>query len=230
MDILAGTIGLTAAWSADALGQLPRCGRLLCETSGCAPALALTLAVTLTGAAPKTTETTTEPLVDWSRYRDQLAALASEKIGRQLSFDDLSIEPSLTPLVRVRGLEVADTKWAAPAQLATVDELQARIDLLQLVAGKLVLSDVKLVGPTVNLERDAQGDVNWQIGPEQAGHASILPVIKGLEVDGGTVSLDDRSLGRRLAADITSASGQLGENQARTPRRPRARSRASPSS
>jgi uncharacterized protein involved in outer membrane biogenesis len=88
------------------------------------------------------------PLLDWTSFAPQLERLASDRLGREVEIAAVQIvEPSLTPLLRLRGVRVANTGWGEAPHLAEIEELRVRVDLLALARGEIVVPELALVRP-----------------------------------------------------------------------------------
>lgn len=154
------------------------------------------------------------PLLDWTSYVPQLENLASEQLGREVEIAAVEIvEPSLTPLLRLRGVRIANTGWGEAPHLAEVEELRVRVDLLALVRGEVVVPELALVRPRLALERNAAGAANWTFaalssGDEEDGPPT-LPVIRDLRVTDAELSYDDEAADVELGADLASLTGNM---------------------
>ncbi len=156
------------------------------------------------------------PLIDWTSFAPRLEELASDKLGREVRFESVEIvEPSLTPLLRLRGVRVANTGWGKAENLLVVDEMRVRVDLLALTRSKIVVPELALVNPHVALERNATGETNWSFaalsGGDDDGSTPPLPVLGDLRVTGAELSYDDEAAGLQLAGTLTSLTGQMAD-------------------
>lgn len=111
------------------------------------------------------------------------------------------------------GVRLAAPDWAADPVLAAVDRLRVSLDLGAWLRGEgLVLPEVRLEGPRVALERDAQGRASWAAlagdaggEDETAAAGPTLPRIGDLSITGGKVAYRDAAAGAALEADIATA-------------------------
>jgi uncharacterized protein involved in outer membrane biogenesis len=60
----------------------------------------------------------------------------------------------------------------------------------RLLRGQIVLPQVDVLEPTVNLERDAQGRASWELGtvagtPNHDATPAMLPTVRRLTIDAG---------------------------------------------
>ena len=83
-------------------------------------------------------------LVDLPRVHVYIAQAATQALGRPVRFERLSISALPYPMVRLRGLEVADDPRFGPGPLLRVEEGRFRLRLLPLFAGRLELVELTL--------------------------------------------------------------------------------------
>ena len=76
------------------------------------------------------------------------------------------------------GIRFENAKWAKDPEFVAIERLRFRIKLLELLRGRVVMPYVKIEGLRVNLEKDAQGQANWEFtgaSPAEAAAEAILP-------------------------------------------------------
>jgi hypothetical protein len=139
--------------------------------------------------------------VDWEPWRDRLAELASDRLGRPVTLDgpvELQLLPQ--PVVRVGGVAVGEPgeEYAFTARL-----LRVRLDLAALVGGNLVPREIALVGadltlpwppgPLLSLRPPSwitQLDANLEDGRVRIGDAVLQGVAARLSSGGPAQVLD----------------------------------------
>src|SRR5476649_2676998 len=103
-------------------------------------------------------------LFDWNWFRPLLEARMSAGLGRKLTIDNLSVELSRTPIVVMDGIKVANPPdFPGDSPMMQIDRTTARFDLKQAIYGTLVLYDVTIDHPVMELERGKTGDPNWKV-------------------------------------------------------------------
>jgi AsmA family protein len=103
--------------------------------------------------------------IDVDKYRDALAQAAKAATGRNLVVKGkLSLKMSLTPVLVVSDLELANAPWSSRPAMVTVDRVQADIALLPLLMREVRINRLVLTGTHLLLERDRQGRSNWALG------------------------------------------------------------------
>ncbi|WP_443147801.1 AsmA family protein [Nitrospira sp.] len=130
----------------------------------------------------------------------------TESLGQQVNIGALEVDVGRIARLRVEKLWVANPSWAADPYLASVDVLEAGIDLMKLLRGDLLITDLQATAPVVHLELSGQGKGNWaqtnegdsspdnhQTGRQQDNATFDLPRVKSMTVKGGRMTyLDPR--------------------------------------
>ena len=107
--------------------------------------------------------------IDWNSHKKQIAELVRDETGRDLTIRgniDVTILPS--PALRVEDVSLSSVDGAASPEMIRLPEARISIAFAPLLEGRLA-TVVTLVRPTVNLEKLADGRVNWEFAPEGAG-------------------------------------------------------------
>jgi AsmA family protein len=156
---------------------------------------------------------------DWNYFRPTLAHIISQKTGRPTTIDgNLRVHLwSWNPSAEVGGLTIDNPKWAERQPMWSSDRLTVSVSLGRLLRGQLVLPEVLIVRPSVDLERDAKGRASWEFAsaegksPQSTGAPAKLPTIRRLIVQDGKVRLSDSV--RKLTLNGTmSASDEAGND------------------
>lgn len=128
--------------------------------------------------------------VDWNGYKQQIEAAAYKATGRNLRIDgDISLALLPVPKLSVKGVRFANAEGASAPDMATLDALDVQVAPLSLLSGKIQVTSLTLVKPTVLLEKLADGRGNWQIGPA-GGAAAPAPSEAAREGDSGAGGFD----------------------------------------
>jgi uncharacterized protein involved in outer membrane biogenesis len=110
---------------------------------------------------------------DLSGWRDTVARLASDAIGRELRIDgEFQPEIGLTTRVVATDITLANAAWGDEPQMVTVDRLTGEIDLLSVLFGPITIRDVEIDGARVLFEVDDEGRFNWNLGSGEPGDRS----------------------------------------------------------
>jgi hypothetical protein len=128
---------------------------------------------------------------DWNMLKGYVERKVTEATGREfLIKGNLDVRLSLNPLITANGLTLANAEWGTKQPMLDVDSVAFRISLLQLLKRNIVLPEVSVSHPKVNLERNANGERNW-ILKKHDDQQSPPPHIGRLTVDEGTLNFLD---------------------------------------
>jgi hypothetical protein len=118
--------------------------------------------------------------IDAGRWREAVAARATAVLGRQVVLDgplELALGRSLR--LRIGGVRVLNPPGFAAAELATLGDARAQVDLAAALRGRLHVTSFEATDGRVRLERAADGRANWArssaaaAAPERAGGAAL---------------------------------------------------------
>ncbi len=142
---------------------------------------------------------------------ERLAPLA---LGRELRIEGAFALRRWPPLALVaEDVRLANPAWAEAPEMARIGRLELDWDGLALFEGRILLARLRLVEPTLWLERDASGRANWTFaageeerrrGPEAdegQGAPPLELVVGRVEIENGRVMLRDRERG--IARDFS---------------------------
>ncbi|TDJ14969.1 MAG: AsmA family protein [Gammaproteobacteria bacterium] len=102
-------------------------------------------------------------LIDSNQYKHRIIALVKEHTGQELHIDgDLRLR--LFPGLRLTAshIRLANPPGFSSSDLARLPWLMVEVKLLPLLAGRVEVGTVDVVGLRLNLERDQHGRGNWQ--------------------------------------------------------------------
>ncbi|MFQ5774818.1 MAG: AsmA family protein [Kiloniellaceae bacterium] len=169
---------------------------------GLAAAVVLTLVVLI--AAPF--------LIPVETYKEQIAEVAREATGRELSLKG-GLELSVLPRLELQAEDVAfaNAPGAATARMASLDKLVLRLQVWPLLSGEVRVDSFVLVKPVIHLEVDKAGRPNWDFGAgaKPAGEGTAAPGLQQLSlgdvrIEDGLITFRDARTGDRFeASDIT---------------------------
>jgi AsmA family protein len=128
---------------------------------------------------------------------------ASEATGREISIGDIDVKVGLRPGLRVSGLRVTNPDWAKTRHLVDTALIDARISLLPLLTGRVVVEDLTLVQAKIGAEREENRNT-WTF-KEQAkkdeGPSRFF--VKRIDIDRGFVVYRDTTIKTDLEMDVT---------------------------
>lgn len=135
-----------------------------------------------------------------SRYAAQMAEAIQRATGRTLTISGpIHLQFSLTPSLVARDLTLSNPAGFTDPAFLTLEQVQARVALLPLLHHQLDILDLKLVRPTLYLERNANGQADWIFSPPKPGSASdagsaTTAPHKGYKIALESVSLENGQL------------------------------------
>src|SRR4029450_551995 len=145
---------------------------------------------------------------DWNWIKGFVEREASKALGRIVVIEgNLDVQLSWSPLVRMDHIRIANAPWSPEPSMLTIQRLVFRLDLRELVRGRVVLPTVELVEPVVRLETSEQGQPNWALGQARPAEPSTtplaLPNIGEVRLREGHVTYTDYSSHTEIAATLT---------------------------
>jgi AsmA family protein len=135
---------------------------------------------------------------NWNLLRPALAREITAKTGRPASIDgDLKVHLwSWNPSAEVNGLSLKNPPWAHRDLMFGAKRITISMSLSHLLRGQIVLPEVDLMEPTINLERDSKGRASWELGtkagtPNHNTKPAKLPTVQRLIIDSGKLDVVD---------------------------------------
>ena len=113
--------------------------------------------------------------------------------GRELRIDG-ALKPVWSwvhPRFRAEKVSYANPDWAGEDYMFRADAVEASIELLPLLAGRVVLPDVRLQRPVVDLEIDDEGRKNWLLTQDQHKEGGSRISIRSLTFDDAELTYSD---------------------------------------
>ena len=98
-------------------------------------------------------------------FKEEITQQAKAATGRDLAIDgemSVSIVPNVA--VTAKGVRFANAPGGSAPDMATLDALRVKVQLLPLLGGEIAVDEFILVKPEILLEVDEQGRPNWEFG------------------------------------------------------------------
>lgn len=138
-------------------------------------------------------------LFDWNSLRPFVANRITAATGRPAHIDgDLQVHVwSWNPTAQVNGIRLENPSWADRKLMFAAKRITISVSVAHLLRGQIVLPQVDVQDPEVNLERDAKGRASWALG-SKAGNPSKdktpakVPTIQRLVIDNGKLHVVDQ--------------------------------------
>lgn len=144
-------------------------------------------------------------LFDSNWLKGPVERAVSERVGRPFTIHgDFDIVPRLRPRIVMERVQLANPEWAAAPDTLRLERAEITVSLLPLLRGAIVLPEVTLSNPVIELERNAAGANNWTL-PEQEPReegSRAAPVIGLLTVDRGVVQFRDAMKDTALTVNV----------------------------
>ena len=123
--------------------------------------------------------------VDWSQFRDSVAQQISKAIDRPVSISQ-GLSVRLFPSIRleIKGLVVGNLAGNSQEDFLTVENARFELDMRTLTEGQLLIREISLDRPTLQLEVDPNSSSNWESDRGQRVPVLPLPVSQVSVVDG----------------------------------------------
>lgn len=150
-------------------------------------------------------------VVDWNGYKDNLEAYGRRLTGRNVAIGG-DVEIRLFPWPRLTAQQVAigNPEGMEGAPLIHSEVLTLSLQLGGLLNGNLNVESVELLEPKLTLLRDAEGQVNWKLSPDEDLRRSAL--LSNVRLDqitlvNGSIRFDDRKQG--VVADFSTIDAEM---------------------
>lgn len=134
-------------------------------------------------------------VIDWNKYRDTLASLASDRLGVQVELaGDLSLGFLPRPTVSARLVRLTPGQAGFNDAIATADRIDMHLGLTALMAGSLELQSLAFDGLTASLLETDEGWTieGWPTSDGDAGAPTLLSLDR-FRINSGTINVRPRS-------------------------------------
>ncbi|MEQ8395385.1 AsmA family protein [Thalassobaculum sp.] len=164
--------------------------------------------------------------IDWNGYKPEIQNAAKKATGRDLRLEgDIGLSVLPSPALSVEKVAFANIEGGSEPEMVRLDSLRVHVALLPLLSGKVHVTSVTLVKPTIVLEKLVDGRANWEFpadgdaaAPTPGGSggdgAASAPAIAldSAKIEDGTLLYRDAAGGaehRIEALNVTVAAGGL---------------------
>jgi len=115
-------------------------------------------------------------LFDPAAYKDDIEAAAHRATGRTLALNGpMRLGIGLPPRLIAEDVTLSNPPGASRPQMLTLERAEARVAIWPLLGGHVTLTDLTLIHPDLELERDATGRGNWLMAPLKADKPEAVP-------------------------------------------------------
>jgi AsmA family protein len=128
------------------------------------------------------------------------------KINGDLRVHLLSRAPSLT----ISGVTIKNPSWADKPIMFSADQIRVSVSLGRLLRGQIVLPQLSLTKPVINLERDKAGHASWEFGtkagtPSGTTKPAKIPTMLSLTIADGSLHVLDQVRKLRFEGSLVAA-------------------------
>ncbi|APR36080.1 AsmA family protein [Paraburkholderia sp. SOS3] len=164
---------------------------------------------------------------DWNRARPWVNEKVSEAIGRPFAIEgDLKVgwrhpvgETGWRgwvpwPRFSAANITIANPDWTKQPHFATLDEIDFEVKVLPLIAHDIVIPAIRLVNPSVDVERLIDGRNNWTFKFKQSASPSEWKLdLHDIEFDKGHIAVSDqqKKLDMQVVVDTLGKPIPIGE-------------------
>ena len=141
---------------------------------------------------------------DWNWLRGPIARKVTQKTGRVLIISgDFSVKLGWPNAhLRAGNVSFANPPWAKAGQMITVENIDASINLPQLLRRNIVFPTVRLGHAVVSLEQSPDGRKNWLLDLKQQDEKARVSIAVLALVD-GRLNYDDSKEETHLQSDLS---------------------------
>jgi AsmA family protein len=142
-------------------------------------------------------------LLDWNQLRGPIAREVTRVTGRSFAINgDLTVALSLRPRIVANEVVMGNAAWSREPAMADIKAIAFRIDLLELLRGKLVFPEIALSQPRIVLEVNRSGEASWNFAAPGNDKPIQIPSVDLLTIDEGTATYRDARDGTDMALDV----------------------------
>lgn len=162
---------------------------------------------------------------DQNLIRGVVSKQATRAAGRTFAVDGnfrLRLQ-GWTAHIRAEGVRLANPDWAKEPNMVQLAALDFTIDLRELLRGRVVLPELTLDQPKIDLEKPGKDRKNWDLSSTSSGGAVVntsvpktrtqVPVIGQLIVNRGMLKYEDAPSRLSVTSEITTAVGTGGTDR-----------------
>lgn len=142
-----------------------------------------------------------------SVYREQIEKAATTALERDVTLDGearLSVFPSIS--ARIGGLKIANSPDFPGENMIEAGEIRGKVKLLPLITGRVEIGEIMLKDATIRLEKQADGNSNWQFGAPSEEDSEFNAGIDSLRLTNTAIYYNDRQANTQYV--LTDFSGQ----------------------
>ena len=153
-------------------------------------------------------------LFDWNMLKHPIEREVSAVTGRPFRINgNLAVHLSMTPRITVDRLVLGNLPGARDPDMLTIERMDSRLRLRDLLRGKVVMPEMTLTEPKLLLEKNASGEANWVfrgLDPD----TFHWPLIRKLTIADGILTYRDPKARTDLIVNANSGTATAGDRMA----------------
>jgi uncharacterized protein involved in outer membrane biogenesis len=152
--------------------------------------------------------------LDWNRAKPYVTAAVSKATGRTFAIDgDLRVDFGWISRVQASGMRFENASWSKHPEMAEVGLLDVQLNVQELFKWRFVFPSVNISGLKVFLEKNREGQGNWELGGPSAEDAvpekrTEFPLIEKLVINDSTLQFDNQGTNAQLEVKLTRAEAE----------------------
>lgn len=156
--------------------------------------------------------------LDFNEYKPEIAAEVKKATGRDLAIDgDLKLNLlTFSPGLKVDGVKFQNASWGSRPEMAIIKRFEVKVSLLPLLSGNLDVDRVVIEGADILIERNKQGQGNYEFQAEGKSATPAKPGGKPKPESGGGSELPSLAVGQVTIEDSRVTYKDAASNQTLT--------------
>lgn len=147
--------------------------------------------------------------IDVNQYKGVVQEQVAAATGRDLTIEgDMELSLSLSPAIVLNGVRFQNADWGSRPDMAVIERIEASVPLIPLITGSIEVTRLALIKPDVLLERNPQGQANWEFEteetPAEAEAEATALAISDIEIDEAQLAFNDAQAGSSISASLES--------------------------
>jgi uncharacterized protein involved in outer membrane biogenesis len=153
---------------------------------------------------------------DWNWLKRPLESRLSSLTGKQVHIDGrITGSKAWVPDIVIPNVRIDAPEFTAAPHVATIDRVEVKIDLGQLLQGKLSFPLIDIEKPVLDLLRTPDGKTNWNLATDTTGPSSRsdMPLIGDVKIADGKLIYADPARRVTIRATIADIGAHGGNGQ-----------------
>ncbi len=152
--------------------------------------------------------------LNWTR--EIITEKISDHVHRKLTINgDVSIQWSLKPNIKIEYIQLENAAWSNEPSMLELAVLDVRVDLIELLKGKIILPEIVLTQPHIVLEKSSVGEANWELQTESDSSSRLeFPIVERLRIEDGRLVYRDLSANTEFVTTFSTLKNQRDDEEA----------------